>query len=120
LLWEKHCSPHALFGTIPRCLRPNQFCGKYLSTVLLLDDKMNRVGVRADLHVLSLRHGVIEMEWLSPGYGTARRRLRVFKLRGIRFREGWHDYSILTGGLQVFPRLIAAVPSTSMGRTATC
>jgi circadian clock protein KaiC len=48
------------------------------------------------------------MEQLSPDYGVSRRRLRVFKLRGVQFREGWHDYLIRTGGLQVFPRLVAA------------
>ncbi|HVM50528.1 MAG TPA: ATPase domain-containing protein, partial [Candidatus Acidoferrum sp.] len=78
------------------------------STVLLLDDKMDRAGVRADPHVMSLSHGVIEMEQVCPDYGISRRRLRIFKMRGIRYTEGWHDYIIATGGLQVFPRLIAA------------
>jgi len=32
----------------------------------------------------------------------------VFKLRGTSFREGWHDYGIVTGGMRVFPRLIAS------------
>jgi circadian clock protein KaiC len=80
----------------------------YGSTVLLLDDKMNKAGVHVDPHVLSISHGVIEMEQLSPDYGISRRRLRVFKLRGTSFREGWHDYAIVTGGLRVFPRLIAS------------
>lgn len=80
---------------------------KLKSTVLLLDDKMNQSGV-VDPHVLSLTHGVIEMEQVTPDYGTARRRLRVSKLRGVKFREGFHDYTILTGGLRVFPRVIAA------------
>ena len=48
------------------------------------------------------------MEQLSPDYGTSRRRLRVLKLRGVKFREGYHDYIIETGGLRVFPRLVAA------------
>jgi circadian clock protein KaiC len=48
------------------------------------------------------------MEQLSPDYGTSRRRLRVLKLRGVKFREGYHDYLIETGGLRVFPRLVAA------------
>ena len=61
-----------------------------------------------DPHVLSLTHGVIEMEQLSPDYGTSRRRLRVSKLRAVKFREGYHDYIIATGGLRVFPRMIAA------------
>ncbi|HEY2800237.1 MAG TPA: ATPase domain-containing protein [Chthoniobacterales bacterium] len=79
----------------------------YESTVLLLDDKMNRSGTM-DPHVLSLSHGVIEMEQLSPDYGTSRRRLRISKLRGVKFREGYHDYAIETGGLRIFPRLVAA------------
>ena len=81
--------------------------GKSNSTVLLLDDKMNKAGV-IDPHVLSLTHGVIDMEQLSPDYGTSRRRLRVSKLRAVKFREGYHDYVIVTGGLRVFPRIVAA------------
>src|SRR6266478_5753804 len=80
---------------------------RFKSTVLLLDDKMNKAGV-IDPHVLSLTHGVIDMEQLSPDYGTSRRRLRVSKLRAVKFREGYHDYVIATGGLRVFPRMIAA------------
>jgi circadian clock protein KaiC len=37
-----------------------------------------------------------------------RRRLRISKFRGRRFRGGYHDYEIRTGGLIVFPRLVAA------------
>ena len=80
---------------------------KFESTVLLLDDKVNAAGV-IDPHVLSLTHGVIDMEQLSPDYGTSRRRLRVSKLRAVKFREGYHDYNIATGGLRVFPRVIAS------------
>jgi circadian clock protein KaiC len=64
--------------------------------------------VGTDPHVLSLTHGIIEMEQLSPDYGVSRRRLRVLKLRGVKFREGYHDYTIVTGGLRIFPRLRAA------------
>ncbi len=81
---------------------------QYNSTVLLLDDKANNSKIHIDPHVLSLTHGIIEMEQLSPDYGASRRRLRVSKLRGVHFREGYHDYTIETGGLRVFPRLIAA------------
>ena len=78
------------------------------STVLLLDDKMDSNRIGSDPHVLSLTHGVIEMEQLSPDYGKSRRRLRVMKMRGVHFSEGYHDYIIETGGLEVYPRLIAA------------
>ena len=91
---------------------------QYQSTVLLLDDKMHGSTIGIDPHVLSLSHGVIEMEQLSPDYGKSRRRLRVLKLRGVKFREGYHDYTIETGGLRVFPRLIAAEHYTTMAREA--
>src|SRR5205814_9349846 len=81
---------------------------KLKSTVLLLDDKMDKSGTVIDPHVLSLTHVIIEMEQLSPDYGTSRRRLRVSKLRAVKFREGYHDYIIATGGLRVFPRMIPA------------
>lgn len=48
------------------------------------------------------------MERLSRDYGAERRRMRVSKLRATRFREGFHDYTIQTGGIQLYPRLIAA------------
>src|SRR6266481_4910496 len=80
---------------------------KFKSTVLLLDDKMDERAA-VDPHVLSVTHGVIDMEQLSPDYGTSRRRLRVSKLRAVKFREGYHDYIIATGGLRVFPRMIVA------------
>jgi circadian clock protein KaiC len=94
-------------------LNLKQHFARLKSTVLLLDDKM---GSGVDPHILSLSHGVIEMEQLSPDYGISRRRLRVLKLRGVKFREGYHDYMIETGGLRVFPRLIAAEHHTKFVR----
>ncbi len=88
-------------------LRLKQEFASYHSTVLLLDDKMG-ASAGADPHVLSLTHGVIDMEQLSPDYGASRRRMRVTKLRGVKFHEGYHDYAIATGGLRMFPRLVAA------------
>src|SRR5947199_3486554 len=88
---------------------------KFKSTVLLIDDKMDKREA-ADPHVLSLTHGVIDMEQLSPDYGASRRRLRVSKLRAVKFREGYHDYVIATGGLRVFPRMIAAEYHTHFRR----
>jgi len=90
-----------------------QHFARLKSTVLLLDDKS---GAGVDPHILSLSHGVLEMEQLSPDYGISRRRLRVLKLRGIKFREGYHDYMIETGGLRIFPRLVAAEHHTKFRR----
>lgn len=89
-------------------LNLKQELARQSTTVLLLDDKMDSNRIGSDPHVLSLTHGVIEMEQLSPDYGKSRRRLRVLKMRGVRFSEGYHDYIIETGGICVFPRLVAA------------
>jgi circadian clock protein KaiC len=67
--------------------------------------------------VHSLVHGVIALERLSLGFGATRRRLQVVKMRGRSFREGFHDFVIRRGGLEVFPRLIAADHRQSFERT---
>ena len=74
-------------------------------TVVLLDDQTAEA---ADLQLQSIVHGVLTLEQHAPVYGAARRRLRVIKFRGTRFRDGYHDFSIVRGGLNVFPRLVAA------------
>ncbi|HEX9919392.1 MAG TPA: ATPase domain-containing protein, partial [Pyrinomonadaceae bacterium] len=74
-------------------------------TVLLLDD---RTATGSDLQVRSIAHGVIELEQLALDYGTERRRMRIVKLRGSRYRGGFHDFKIETGGVVVYPRLVAA------------
>jgi circadian clock protein KaiC len=75
-------------------------------TVLLLDDRTS--GSHDDLQLQSIAHGVILMQGIGREYGIRRRRIEVHKLRGSAFREGFHDYIIRTGGLAIFPRLIAA------------
>jgi circadian clock protein KaiC len=74
-------------------------------TVLLLDDMTAEV---LDKTVHSVAHGVTRLEELTPEYGAERRRLRVLKYRGQPFRGGYHDFMITTGGVQVFPRLVAS------------
>ncbi len=73
-------------------------------TVLFLDDLTQS---EEDLSLHSLAHGVIRLEQIAQTYGAERRRLRVFKMRGRAFLGGFHDYIIRTGGLDVFPRLVA-------------
>jgi len=74
-------------------------------TVLLLDD---RTSTGSDLQVRSIAHGVLELEQIALDYGAERRRMRVVKLRGSRYRGGFHDFRIETGGVVVYPRLVAA------------
>src|SRR4030095_10418022 len=78
-------------------------------TVLLLDD---RSAVGQDLQVQSIVHGVLTLQVVPLKFGINRRFLAIPKLRGSMFREGNHDYVIKTGGLTVFPRLVAADHST--------
>ena len=75
------------------------------TTVLLLDDRTTDAD---DRQLQSLAHGVIQLEQVAPEYGAERRRLRVLKLRGVKYRGGYHDFAINKGGLTAFPRLIAA------------
>jgi circadian clock protein KaiC len=75
------------------------------ATVLMLDDLSAEANDRT-MH--SVAHGVIRLEELSPEYGSERRRMRVIKYRGQRYRGGLHDFVIDTGGIRVFPRLISA------------
>jgi circadian clock protein KaiC len=81
-----------------------QFFAGRKCTVLLLDDM---TGTSHDLQLQSIAHGVITLERLFQEYGISKRRLNVIKLRGAQFRDGYHDYDILRGGLRVFPRLVA-------------
>ena len=82
-----------------------QFFAGRRCTVLLLDDM---TATEHDLQVQSIAHAVIRLEQFNPDYGSARRRLMVLKYRGQAFREGYHDYKIVRGGLVVYPRLVAA------------
>jgi circadian clock protein KaiC len=82
-----------------------QFFADRNCTVLLLED---RTATKRDLDVASISHGVVSLEQLTRQYGAERRRIRIAKMRGLAFRGGFHDYAILTGGLRIYPRLVAA------------
>lgn len=74
-------------------------------TVILLDDRSSR---DPDLQLHSIVHGVVSMDRVPREYGKTRRQIEIVKLRGTAYSEGFHDYSIITGGVVVFPRLVAA------------
>ncbi|KMO40383.1 circadian clock protein KaiC [Methylobacterium variabile] len=82
-----------------------RFFAKRACTVLMLDDKTSETG---DVQLHSIAHGVLSLDQLAREYGSERRRLRVVKMRGIKFRGGYHDFALETGGVRVFPRLVAA------------
>lgn len=89
------------------------FFSQQSTTVLMLDDLTADV---ADKTVHSVAHGVVRLEELAPSYGPERRRLRIIKYRGRRFRGGFHDFRIETGGIEVYPRLVSAEHRTSFKR----
>ena len=96
-----------LSGTLLRFRRQilalKQYFAGRKATVLLLDENHE-----AELNAHTIVHGVISMDQVRPEFGGDRRRLRVTKMRGRAFHGGFHDYEILTGGVEVFPRLVAA------------
>jgi circadian clock protein KaiC len=81
------------------------FFARHRCTVLMLDDRSAR---ESDQQLHSIAHGVISLDQSIDNYGPERRRLRVVKMRGIPFRGGEHDFTLGTGGLAVFPRLVAS------------
>jgi circadian clock protein KaiC len=84
-----------------------QFFNGRECTVILLDDKTAPEG---DLQLHSLAHGVIVLEHVALEYGSERRRLQVTKVRGIKFRGGFHDFRIKRGGIEVYPRVLQDEP----------
>lgn len=89
------------------------YFAKQGATVVMLDDLTTDIN---DKTVHSVAHGVIRLEETSPEYGADRRRLRVTKYRARRYRGGYHDFAILTGGVRVFPRLVSAEHKTNFAR----
>jgi circadian clock protein KaiC len=80
------------------------FIGRHC-TVMMLDD---RTAEGPDLQLHSIAHGVIGLYLEPPVYGKARRQLQVLKFRGSDFASGYHDFSIRSDGITVYPRLVAA------------
>jgi circadian clock protein KaiC len=78
-------------------------------TVLVLDDKSTS---GSDVQLHSIAHGVISLEQILSGFGAQRRRIHIVKMRGVRYRGGYHDFEIERGGLRVYPRLVAAEHGT--------
>lgn len=89
------------------------FFARRNATVLLLDDRSSPLGT---VQPESLVGGNVVLERTLPVYGTARRRLYATKVRGSDFREGYHDYGIVQGGVVVHPRLVAGEHDDSFKR----
>jgi circadian clock protein KaiC len=92
-----------------------QFLSGRQSTVLFLDDGTAPDNER---QLQSIVHGVVLLEQAASSYGSERRRLRVVKMRGLEPRGGYHDLTIVKGGVRVFPRLVAAEHAQEFEHTA--
>ncbi|WP_277422880.1 ATPase domain-containing protein, partial [Pseudomonas viridiflava] len=66
------------------------YFARYDATVVLLDDLTTEA---LDKTVHSVAHGVIRLESLTPAYGAERRRLKIVKYRGQKYRGGFHDFT---------------------------
>ena len=72
--------------------------------MFVLDDRTTREG---EQQLQSIAHGVIRMERHAREYGDTRRQIHIVKMRGVRFRDGLHDFVVDTGGIAIYPRLSA-------------
>ena len=72
-------------------------------TTLFCDDRLT-----PGQPVHSIVHGVLDLEQVTPEYGPNRRLIHIAKLRGSSYVGGRHDFRIGTGGMEVYPRLVAA------------
>ncbi|HEX4169592.1 MAG TPA: ATPase domain-containing protein [Bryobacteraceae bacterium] len=81
-----------------------QFFAQQRCTALVLDDRTTREG---EQQLQSIAHGVIRLERHAREYGDTRRQIHIVKMRGVHFRDGFHDLTIDTGGLVIYPRLSA-------------
>src|SRR5947209_2704514 len=69
-------------------LAMKHYFARFEITVMLLDDLTAEI---ADKTVHSVAHGVLRLEELAPAFGAERRRARIIKYRGVKFRGGYHD-----------------------------
>ena len=99
------CSRRIRYATAAKLLALKHFFLGRNCTVVLLDDLSSSTN---DLQLHSIAHGVILLEQIALDYGAERRRLRVIKMRGTKFRGGYHDFTIQTGGIAIYPRLVAS------------
>ena len=86
-----------------------QFFANRDCTLLMLDDRTSDPN---DLQLHSIAHGVITLEQAPRDFGNERRRLRVVKMRGIKFRGGYHDFILDRAGPQYFRAL--SPPNTTL------
>ncbi len=87
----------------------------YNTTVLLVGEYRHED--IATYPEFAVADGIIELARNALGTRDERY-LRVFKLRGSAYRQGFHAFDITPRGLQVYPRLVSPVEAASYKRDA--
>ena len=85
----------------------------YDTTVLLVGEYRHED--IATFPEFAVADGIIELARSALGTRDERY-LRVFKLRGSAYRQGFHAFDITDAGLQVYPRLVSPVEAASYQR----
>ncbi|HEY3155504.1 MAG TPA: ATPase domain-containing protein [Candidatus Eisenbacteria bacterium] len=88
----------------------------YNTTVLLVGEYRHED--IATYPEFAVADGIIELARNSLG-ARDERYLRVFKLRGSSYRQGFHAFDITEAGLQVYPRLVSPIEAASYKRADT-
>lgn len=84
--------------------RIRDFLASHACTTMILDDALES---EKEARNQTIADGIIELRQVEFQYGADRRRLRVRKMRRATYIGGAHDFTIETGGLVVYPRLVA-------------
>jgi circadian clock protein KaiC len=129
-LLEKHRPTRVVFDSLSELRLLAQDRLRYRRQILALKDHFQKHGMTVllldflshsdDRQLETLCHGILNLEQLAPEYGGQRRRLRIRKLRESDFRDGYHDFTIQQGGLEVYPRLVASAHPSFEFRQETC
>jgi circadian clock protein KaiC len=129
-LLDKHKPARVVFDSLSELRLLAQDRLRYRRQILALKDHLqqNRMTVllldflstNDDRQLETLCHGILSLEQLAPEYGGQRRRLRIRKLRESDFRDGYHDFTIKQGGIEVYPRLVAHAQAKHEYRQETC
>jgi len=85
----------------------------YSTTVLLVGEYRHED--IAEFPEFAVADGIIELARNSLGTRDERY-VRVFKLRGSSYRQGFHAFDITAAGLKVYPRLVSPVQAASYMR----
>ncbi len=79
-----------------------QYLLKQGAAVLMIDDMSQG---SSDMAMETMMHGVMTLEMQFPDFGAVQRRVKVTKMRGHQYLDGYHNFRICPGGIEAFPRI---------------